>query len=116
MKFDDTEIEEYEFHQYKTPISINDTDINKIVVYNKLPFGKQDFKYFIGYKDAKKLYFHEYSVQKWVYIDETLIKLNTCVFLKTHENFFDKYNKMWGKVCNIIKKNLIDNLYVIKII
>ena len=37
-------------------------------------------------------------------------------FLKTHENFFDKYNKMWVKVCNIIKKNLIDNLYVIKII
>ena len=55
MKFDDTEIEEYEFHQYKTPISINDTDINKIVVYNKLPFGKQEFKYYIDYKDAKKL-------------------------------------------------------------
>ena len=24
IKFDDTEIEEYEFHQYKSPISIND--------------------------------------------------------------------------------------------
>ena len=39
------------FHQYKSPISINDTDINKIVVSNKFPFGKHDFKYFIGYKD-----------------------------------------------------------------
>ena len=27
---------------------------NKIVVSNKVPFGKQNFKYFIGYKDAKK--------------------------------------------------------------
>ena len=82
MKFDETEIEEYEFHQYKTPTSINDTDINKIVVYNKLPFGKQDFRYFTDYKDAKKLYFHEYSVQKRVHIDDILIKLNTCIFWK----------------------------------
>ena len=33
---------------------IKDIDINKIVVSNKLPFGKQDFMYFIGYKDDKK--------------------------------------------------------------
>ena len=51
MKF---EIEEYKFHQNKSPISISDIDINKRVVYNKLPFGKQDFKYFIGYKDSEK--------------------------------------------------------------
>ena len=52
IKFDDTEIEEYEFHQHKSPISINNIDINKIVVFNKLPFGKQvkyyNLKYFIG--------------------------------------------------------------------
>ena len=35
IKFNDTEIEEYEFHQYKSPILINDTDINAIVVSNK---------------------------------------------------------------------------------
>ena len=34
---------------------MNDIDINKIVVFNKLSVGKQDFKYFIGYKDDKKL-------------------------------------------------------------
>ena len=38
IKFDDTEIEEYEFHQYKSPILINDTDINAIVVSNKFFF------------------------------------------------------------------------------
>ena len=36
---------------YKT---INNIDINKIAVSNKVSFGKKDFKYFIGYKDAKK--------------------------------------------------------------
>ena len=40
IKFDDTEIEEYEFHQ--------DIGNNEIVVSNKFPFDKQDLKYFIG--------------------------------------------------------------------
>ena len=34
---------------------IDDIDINKIVVSNKFTYGKQDFKYFIGYKDDTKL-------------------------------------------------------------
>ena len=56
IKLDDTKIEEYEFHQNKSPIFINSIDINKIVVSNKLPFGKQDFKCFIGYKDSERLH------------------------------------------------------------
>ena len=55
IKFGDTEIEEYEFHKNKSPILINDIDINIIVVSNELPFAKQDFKYFIGYKDSEKI-------------------------------------------------------------
>ena len=53
-KNDDTEIEEYKFLQHKSPISINYIGITEIVVSNKLNFGKQDFKYFIGYKDNEK--------------------------------------------------------------
>ena len=30
------------------------TDINEIVISNKVSFGKKGFKYFIRYKDAKK--------------------------------------------------------------
>ena len=51
----DTEIEKPKFHQYKRPISINNIDINKIVVSNKVSLGQNSFKYFIGYKDAKKI-------------------------------------------------------------
>ena len=36
-------------------ISIKNIGINKLVVSNKVPFGKKGFKYFIGYKDAKKI-------------------------------------------------------------
>ena len=50
-----TEIEEYMFHQYKSLIFIDDIDINEIVVSNNFPFGKEDFKFFIGYKDNKEI-------------------------------------------------------------
>ena len=41
------------FYQYKRPISVDNIDFKKIVVYNKISFDKNDFKYLIGYKDAK---------------------------------------------------------------
>ena len=55
IKFGDIEIEKQIFHQYKHPISIKNTDINKILVSNKVSLGKNGFKYFIGYKDAKNV-------------------------------------------------------------
>ena len=54
---------------------IDNIDTNKIVVSNKIPFGKKDFKHFIGYKDAKELDIYAYSFQKWVHIEEILVKL-----------------------------------------
>ena len=67
MNFDYKAIEKYKFNKYESPISRNNIDIkdiNKIVVSNKFPFGKQDIKYFIGYKDVKKLDICAYSFQK----------------------------------------------------
>ena len=46
-------------------------DINEIVVSNKIPFGKNEFKYFIGYKDTKKLDLYVYFSQKWMHIEKT---------------------------------------------
>ena len=42
-------------HQYKNPILIYNKDINKILVFNRVSFIKKGFKYFIGYKDGKKV-------------------------------------------------------------
>ena len=39
------------FHQHKNPISMNDVNIDRIVISNKVSFGKEGFKYFIGYED-----------------------------------------------------------------
>ena len=104
IKFDDTEIQGYKFHQYRSPISINDIDINEIVVCNKFPFDKQDFKYFIGYKDNKEIrplstFFPEMSIYKR-YSNKT-----KCMYfmIKGKKNF-DKYTTIWQKVSTIIKK------------
>ena len=59
---------------------IDDIDINKIVVSNKFTYGKQDFKYFIGYKDDTKLDLWAYYFQKLVYKKDILIKLNVFIF------------------------------------
>ena len=62
IKFGDIEIQKRHFHQHKGPISIKNVDTDKIVVSNKVSFGKKGFKYFIGYKDGKKL--NAYFFQK----------------------------------------------------
>ena len=63
IKFGDIEIEKQKFHQHKRPISIKNIDIDKIALANKASFGKKRFKYFIGYKDTKKLDLNVYFSQ-----------------------------------------------------
>ena len=104
IKFDETEIEEYKFQQYKNPFSINDIDINEIVASNKFSFGKQDYKYFIGYKDNQKIrplciFFPEMSAYRMDF-DET-----ECMsFLIKDKEFLEKYNQIQEKPSNVIKK------------
>ena len=64
IKFGDIEIQKQKYCQHKGPISIKNIDNNKIVVSNKVSFGKKGLKYFIGYKDAKKLNLYVYFSQK----------------------------------------------------
>ena len=50
IKFDDTENNSPNkiATEKKSPISIDNIDISKAVVSNKISFGKKGFKYFIG--------------------------------------------------------------------
>ena len=55
IKYGDIEIQKQKVLLDKGPISIKNIDINKIVVSSKVSLGKKGFKYFVGYKDAKKI-------------------------------------------------------------
>ena len=46
IKFGDIKIEKQKFHQYKRPISITNIDINKIIISNKISFGKKSVEIF----------------------------------------------------------------------
>ena len=65
IKFGDIEIQKQKLH------------LNKIVVSNKVSFGKEGFKYFIGYKDAKirfllkmNAYKKDFDKTKYVFFDK----------------------------------------------
>ena len=55
IKFGDIKIKKQKFHQYKRPTSIDNIDVDKIVVSKKVSFDKNRFEYFIDYKDTKKI-------------------------------------------------------------
>ena len=55
IEFEDIEIQKQKFHQHIRPISMKIININKIVVSNKVSCDKKGFKYFIDYKDSRKI-------------------------------------------------------------
>ena len=71
IKFGNTEIEKQKFHQHKGLILTSNIDINKLILSNKVSCGKKTFKYFIGYKDAKKVHFYGYFSAHIRNFDET---------------------------------------------
>ena len=84
-------------------------DINKRFVSDKVSFGKKGFKYFIGYKDSKKIrplciFVPKISAYRKDFDDTKYIS-----FLVKDNELLKKYNKIWKKLKNSVKKNLIVN-------
>ena len=109
IKFDDIEIDIYKFHQYKSPILIDYIDINKTVVSNKISYGKNDFKYFIGYKDAKRIRPLCILLPKISAYRRNFDKTKCVSFLTKDEKLLEKYNEIWKKVSSITKKEFDGN-------
>ena len=78
-------------------------DINEIAISVKFPFGNQDAKCYIGYKNNKEIrpsciFFIEMSIYKGC-SDKT----KGMFFMIKDETIFDKYMTIWEKFSNIIK-------------
>ena len=52
--FGNNEVEKHRLHQYISPILINDADISKIVVSNRVSFGKKRLQVFYCVREDKK--------------------------------------------------------------
>ena len=97
IKFGDFEIQKQKFHLHIGPISIKNIDITKIVVSNKVSFGKKGFKYFIGYKDGKKIrplciFLPNMSAYRKDFDESKYIS-----FLIKDDELLEKYNEIWKK-------------------
>ena len=92
IKFGDTEIEKQNFHQHKSTILINNLDINRILVYDKIFFIKNSFKCFIGYKDAKKLDLYAFLFQKISTCKRDFDEIKYMSFLIKDDELLEKYN------------------------
>ena len=49
LKFGDIEVEKMKFYLHKSPDSLKDVDIEKVLVSNKISSSEKNYKYFIGY-------------------------------------------------------------------
>ena len=78
-------------------------DINKIVVSNKFSFDKNDFKYFIGYKDSKKVRPLRILLPIMSAYRRNFDDTKYMSFLIKDDKLLEKYNKIWEKASNIIK-------------
>ena len=91
------------FHPQKEPISIKNKDINKVAVSNKVSFGKKGIKYLLAIRMLKKVRPLFIFLQKWLHIEKTYETSYMSFLIKDNE-FLEKYNEIWEKVTNSLKK------------
>ena len=90
---------------------MNVINVNKIILSDKISFVKKDFKYFIGYKVAKKIRPVCIFLPKMNAYRKDFDKTKCMSFLIKDENLLEKYNEIWKKSTILSKKNLTVNLY-----
>ena len=101
INFDDKKINKSNFHKNKKLFNLNEIDVNKILVSKKESYGtKNSLKYFIGYNDddvIRPLCIRLPQMMGYVkHFDSNK------TFKVSDNKLLKKYNKIWGKVCNLM--------------
>ena len=76
---------------------------------NKVSFDKNRFKYFIAYKDTKKIGPLLRFLPKMSANRRDFDKSKCISFLIKDDKLLEKYNEVWEKVSNIIEKEFDSN-------
>ena len=107
ISFDDKKINKGSFYKNKKLFSLNDIDVNKILVSKKESYGtKNSLKYFIGYNDSDvirplcilHIILHPQKIGYVKHFDS-----NKAMSFKVSDNkLLKKYNKIWEKVGNLL--------------
>ena len=95
------------FYKNKKPVIINEVDIKRITLPDKKSYGKDSFKYFIGYRQEGNAFSSQLCIELpqinayAKYFDKNNKYMNLLV---NDKKILEKYNKIWNKIKSLFKK------------
>ena len=107
IKFDDKKIDKSNFYKSKKLFSLNDIDVNKILVSRKESYGTKNLlKYFIGYNGGAVIRPLCILLPQMIgYVKH--FDSNKAMSFKVGDNkLLKKYNKIWERVGNLLNIEL----------
>ena len=103
INFDDKKINKSNFYKNKKLFSLNDIDVNKILVSKKESYGtKYSRKYFIGYTNDDVIRPLCIILPQMVGYVKHFDSNKTMSFKVSDNKLLKKYNKIWEKVGNLL--------------
>ena len=104
INFDDKKIKKGDFYKNKEIKSIDDIDVNKILVPKKEPYGtKNSFKYFIGYNDNDVIRPLCIRLPQMTGYARKFDENATMSFMANDKQLLKNYNKIWEKIEKLLK-------------
>ena len=101
--FDDKKINISSFYKNKKLFSLNDIDVNKILVSKKESYGtKNSLKYFIGYNDGDAIKPLCIILLQTIGYVKRFDSNKTMSFKVSDNKLLKRYNKIWERVGNLL--------------
>ena len=94
------------FYSNKSPAPLRDVDIEKVLASNKIYFGEKNYKYLIGYlyNNHKVKPLHIMLPKTSAYVKSYDGQTKWMYFLIADDDLLEKYNTIWDKVSDDMKK------------
>ena len=103
INFDYKKINKSSFYKNKKLFSLNNIDVNKILVSKKESYGiKNPLKYFIGYNDGDVIRPLCIILPQMIGYVKHFDSNKTMSFKVSDNKLLNKYKKIWGKVGNLL--------------
>ena len=103
INFDDKKINKSSFYKNKKLFSLNDIDVNKILISKKESYGtKKSLKYFIGYNYGNLIRPLCILLPQMIGYVKHFDSNKTMSFKVSDNKLLKKCNKIWEKVSNLL--------------
>ena len=103
ISFDDKNINKSGFYKNKKLFSLNNIDLNKILVSKKESYGtKTSTKYFIGYNDGDVIRPLCIILPQMIGYVKHVYSNKTMSFKVNDNKLIKKYTKIWEKISNLL--------------